>query len=140
MTIYTLEVLFFKFWASQLSMYRSNWYFFTHIEFSQEEGKVVWYSHLFKNFPQFVVIYTIKCFSVVNEAEVDVFLEFPCFFCDPMEFGNLITLNDLFLIILGAVWTSSDIHLRFLVSVPVLWLNSALITTQFAVNLSIISL
>ena len=64
---------------------------------------MVWYSHLFKNFPQFVVIYTIKCFSVVNEAEVDVFLEFPCFFCDPMEAGNLITLNDLFLIILGAV-------------------------------------
>ena len=63
---------------------------------------MVWYSHLFKNFPQFVVIYTIKCFSVVNEAEVDVFLEFPCFFCDPMEVGNLITLNDLFLIILGA--------------------------------------
>ena len=64
---------------------------------------MVWYSHLFKNFPQFVVIYTIKCFSVVNEAEVDVFLEFPCFFCDPVEAGNLITLNDLFLIILGAV-------------------------------------
>ena len=63
---------------------------------------MVWYSHLFKNFPQFVVIYTIKCFSVVNEAEVDVFLEFPCFFCDPVEAGNLITLNDLFLIILGA--------------------------------------
>ena len=45
-------------------------------------GKVVWYSHLFKNFPQFVVIHTVKGFSVVNEAEVDVFLELSCFFCD----------------------------------------------------------
>ena len=53
------------------------------------------HSHLFKNFPQFVVIYTIKCFSVVNEADVDVFLEFPCFFCDPMEVGSLITLTKL---------------------------------------------
>ena len=46
--------------------------------------------HLFKNFPQFVVIHTIKGFSVVNKAEVDVFLEFPCFFYDPMV-GNLIS-------------------------------------------------
>ena len=64
---------------------------------------MVWYSHLFKNFPQFVVIHTIKGFSIVNEEEVDVFLEFPCFFCDPMEVGDLITLNYLFHIILGAV-------------------------------------
>ena len=46
---------------------------------------MVWYSHLLKNFPQFVVIHTIKGFSVVNEAEVDVFLEFSCFFYDPMD-------------------------------------------------------
>ena len=52
---------------------------------------MVWYSHLFKNYPQFAVIYTIKGFSVVNEAEVDVFLEFSCFFCDPMDVGNLIS-------------------------------------------------
>ena len=51
---------------------------------------MVWYSHLSKNFPQFVVIHTIKGFSVVNKAEVDVFLEFPCFFYDPMV-GNLIS-------------------------------------------------
>ena len=87
MTIYALKVLFFQFWASQLSMYRSNWYFFTHIEFSQEEGKVVWYSHLFKNFPQFVVIHTIKGFSIVNEAEVDVYLEFSCFFVIQWRFA-----------------------------------------------------
>ena len=50
-----------------------------------------WYSHLFKNFPQFVVIHTVKGFSLVKEAEIDVFLEFPCFFYDPMNVGNLIS-------------------------------------------------
>ena len=52
---------------------------------------MVWYCHLFKNFPQFVVIHTIKGFSVVNEAEVDVFLEFPCFFYDPTDVDNLVS-------------------------------------------------
>ena len=52
---------------------------------------MVWYSHLLKNFPQFVVIHTVKGFSVVNEAKVDVFLEFSCFFYDPMDVGNLIS-------------------------------------------------
>ena len=52
---------------------------------------MVWYSHLLKNFPQFVVIYTVKGFSVVNEAEVDVFLELSCFFHDPADVGNLIS-------------------------------------------------
>ena len=52
---------------------------------------MVWYSNLFKNFPQFVVIHTIKGFSVVNEAEVDVFLEFSRFFYDPTDVGNLIS-------------------------------------------------
>ena len=52
---------------------------------------MVWNSHLFKNFPQFVVIHTVKDFSVVNEAEVDVFLEFSCFFYDPTDGGNLIS-------------------------------------------------
>ena len=54
-------------------------------------GQVVWYSHLFKNFPQFVVIHTVKGFSIVNEADIDVFLEFSCFFDDPMDVGNLIS-------------------------------------------------
>ena len=52
---------------------------------------MVWYSQLFKNFPQLVVIYTIKCFGIVNEAEVDIFLEFSCFFYDPTDVGNLIS-------------------------------------------------
>ena len=50
---------------------------------------MVWYSHLFKNFPQFVVIDAVKGFSVVNEAEVDVFLELPCFLYDPTDVDNL---------------------------------------------------
>ena len=52
---------------------------------------MVWYSHLFKNFPQFVVIHTVKGFHVVNETEVDVFLEFTCFLYDPANVGNLIS-------------------------------------------------
>ena len=52
---------------------------------------MVWYSHLFKNFPQFVVIHTVKGISVANEAEIDVFLEFSCFFHDPGDVGNLIS-------------------------------------------------
>ena len=51
---------------------------------------MLWYSHLFNNFAQFVVIHTVKDFSVVNETEVDVFLEFFCFFYDPVDVGNLI--------------------------------------------------
>jgi len=52
---------------------------------------VVWYSHLLKNFPQFIVIHSVKGFSIVSETEVVVFLEFPCFFCDPVDVGNLIS-------------------------------------------------
>ena len=50
---------------------------------------MVWYFHLLKNFPQFVVIYTVKDFGIINKAEVDVFLEFFCFFYDPTDVGNL---------------------------------------------------
>ena len=52
---------------------------------------MVWYFHLLKNFPQFVVIHTVKGFGIVNETEVDAFLEFPCFFYDPTDIGNLIS-------------------------------------------------
>ena len=58
---------------------------------SQEAGQVVWYSHLLKNFSQFVVIRTLKGFGVINKAEVDVFLELSCFFNDPSDVGNLIS-------------------------------------------------
>ena len=74
----------------------SNCCFLTCIQISQEAGKVVWYSHLLRNFPQFVVIHTVEGFSVVNEAEVDIFLEFSCFFCDPTDVGNLISGSSVF--------------------------------------------
>ena len=61
-------------------MSSSNCWFMTCIQVFQEAGKVVWYSHLLKYFPQFVVIHTVKGFSIVSEAEVDVFVEFSCFF------------------------------------------------------------
>ena len=73
------------------SISSSNCCFLTHIQVPQETGKVVWYSLLFKNFPQFVVIHAVKGFSIVNEAEVDVFLELPCFLHDPENVGNLIS-------------------------------------------------
>ena len=62
----------------------------------QEACKVLLYSHLLKNFPQFVVIPTVKGFSIVNEAEIDVFLEFFCFFYDLMDVGNLISGSSVF--------------------------------------------
>ena len=73
------------------SMSSSNCCFLTFIQISQEAGLVVWYSHLLKNFPQFVVIHTVRGFGIVNKAEVDVFLELSCFFDDPMDVGNLIS-------------------------------------------------
>ena len=65
-------------------MSSSNCCVLAHIQVSQKAGKVVWYSHILKNFPQLVVIHTVKAYSVVNEAEVDVFLESPCFLYDRM--------------------------------------------------------
>ena len=73
------------------TMSGSNCCFLTHIQVSQETGKVVWYSHLFKNFPQFVVIYTVKGFSIINEAELDACPELPFFLYNPMNAGNLIS-------------------------------------------------
>jgi len=61
------------------------------MQISQEARKIVWYSHLLKNFPQFVVIHMVKCFGVVNKAEINVFLELSCFFDDPADVGNLIS-------------------------------------------------
>ena len=71
-------------------MSSSNCCFLTCIQVSQEAGQVVWYSHLLKKFPQFVVIHTVKGFSVANKAEVDVFLELSFFFDDPTDVGNLV--------------------------------------------------
>ena len=73
------------------SMSSSNCCFLTCTQVTLEAGRVVWYSHLFKNFPQFVVIYTVKGFGVINKAGVGVFLELSCSFYDPVDVGNLIS-------------------------------------------------
>ena len=73
------------------SVSSTNCCFSTYIDVSQEAGKVVWYSHLLKNFLQFAVIHTVNGFSIVNEAEVDIFLELSCFLCDPKNVRNLIS-------------------------------------------------
>ena len=72
-------------------MYSSNYCFLTCIQISQEAGKMVWYSNLFRNSPQFLVIHKVKRFSIVNKAEVDGFMESPCFFYDSVEVDNLIS-------------------------------------------------
>ena len=74
----------------------SNCCFLTCIQISQEAGKVLWYSYFLKNFPQFVVIHTIKRFGKNNKSEVDVFLEFSCFFNDPTDVGNLFSCSSAF--------------------------------------------
>ena len=93
--------------AVHSSMSGSNCCFLTHTQVSQETGKVVWYSHLFKNFLQFYVILTVKNFSIVNEAEVDVFLELTCFLHDPMNVGNLISVSSASLKPSLSIWTFS---------------------------------
>ena len=70
-------------------MSSSNFCFLTCIQISQEAGQVVWYSHLFKSCPQYVVIHTVKGFDIANKAEVDVFLKLSFFFDDPTDAGNL---------------------------------------------------
>ena len=73
------------------SMSSFNCFFLICIQISQEAGQMVWYSHLFQNFPQFVVIHKVKGFGILNKAEIDVFLELSCFFDDPSDVDNLIS-------------------------------------------------
>jgi len=92
-------------------MSSSNCCFLTCIQISQEVGQVVWYFHLFKNSPQFVMIHTVKGFGIVNKAEVDVFLKLSCFFDDPADVGNLISGSSEF--------SKSSLNIwKFLVHVP----------------------
>ena len=95
MTADSPVVLFSQSWTNpepiSCSIQGSNCCFLTHIQVSQETGKVVWYSHLSKSFPQFILIQTVKGFSVVNETEIDVFLKFPCLLYNPVNVGNLIS-------------------------------------------------
>ena len=84
-----------------------NCCFLTFIQTSQEAGKVVWYFHLIKNFPQLVVIHTVKGYIIVNETELDVFLEFPSFFYDPTDAGNLISGSSAFSKLSLSIWKFS---------------------------------
>src|SRR5574337_32684 len=96
MTIYSLDVLLYLFGTVCCSMSSSNCCFMTCIQISQEAGQVGWYSHLFQNFPQFIVIYTGKGFGIVNKAEIDVFLEVSCFFHDIAKVVNLTSDSSVF--------------------------------------------
>ena len=102
MTVYSFGLLLSQFGISLLFCV---WFcfFLTYKQVSQEAGQVVWYFHLFMNSQQLVMIHTVKGFSVVSEAEVDVFLEFSCFFYDPTDVGNLISGSSAFSK-LGSSW------------------------------------
>ena len=91
MTAGSPVLLFSQSWTNSCSIQGCNSCFLTCIQISQETGKMVWYFHLLKSFPHFVMIHTVKEFSVVDETEVMFFLKFSCFFCDPMDVGNLIS-------------------------------------------------
>ena len=86
-TIYSLDIVVSQFGTSPLFYVQ----FQMLLQVLQKAGQVVRHSHLFKKYSQFVVIHTVKGFTIVNEAEEDVFLEFPCFFGDPEDVGNLIS-------------------------------------------------
>ena len=96
MTIYSLDVHLSQFGTSPLFHVQFQLLLLDLRTDSQEAGKMVWYSHLLKNFPQFVVIYTVKGFGVVNKAEVYAFLELCCFFDDSTDVGSLISVSSAF--------------------------------------------
>ena len=91
MTIYSLDYSFPNLESVRCHMSSSPCCFLTCIQISQDAGSVLWCCHLFKNFPQFLVIHTIKDCSVVNKADVVVFPELSCLFCYPRDVGNLIS-------------------------------------------------
>ena len=93
------------------SVSRSNYCFLTCIQISQEAGQAVWYSHLFQNFPEFIVILTIEGFGVVSKAEIDVFLELSCFFNDPADIGNLISGSSAFSKTSLNIWKFTGSHI-----------------------------
>ena len=105
MTIYSLDVLLFIFRTSLLVHVQFNCCFLTCIQVSQEAGQVVWYSHLFQNFLQFIVIYTVKGFGIVNKAKIDVFQNSLAF---PMIQQRLAIWSLVPLPFLKPVWTSGS--------------------------------
>src|SRR5574340_481504 len=92
------------------SMSSSNCCFLTCIQVSQEAAQVVWYFHVFQNFPQFIVTHTVKGFGIVNKAEIDIFLELSCFFGDAVDVGNLISCSSAFSKTSLNIWKSRFTH------------------------------
>ena len=88
------------------SISSSNLCFLICTEVSQEAGQLVWYSHLFQNFSQFIVIHTVEGFGIFNKAEIDIFLELSCSFDDPSDVGNLISDSSAFSKISLNIWKS----------------------------------
>ena len=96
-------------------MSSSNCCFFVCLQISQEAGKEVWYSHVFKNFLKFIVIHTVKGFKIVTEAKVDVYLEFSCFLSDPTDVGILISGSSAFSKSISNIWMFT-VHLLVIVN------------------------
>ena len=118
--------------------------FLTCIQISQEEGKVVWYSHRLKNFPQFVLIQTIKVFSIVNETVVDISLECSCFFYDQhmLAIWSLVPLS-----FLKPAWTTGSSWLTYcwslawrILSIALLACEMNAVVQQFEHSLALLSL
>ena len=84
-----------------------NCCFLTCTQVSQEAGQVVWYSYLFQNFPQFIVIHIVKGFGIANKTEIDVFLELSWFFNDPADVGNLVSGSSAFSTTSLNIWSSA---------------------------------
>ena len=113
-------------------MSSSNCCFLTCIQIHQESGQVVWYSHLFQNFPQFVVIHTVKGFGIVNKAEIDVFLELSCFF---YRFVNLLVSCS---VMSDSLWPHGLQHVRLPRLTPsnAAWSHSCLLSQWFHPTIS----
>ena len=122
-------------------MSSSNCCFLTCIPVSQEADQVVWDSHPFQNFPQFIVLHTIKGFGIVNTAEIDVFLELSCFFDDPADVGNLISGSSAFS---KTTWTSGSSQFTYcwslawrILSITLLACEMSTIVQQFEHSLAL---
>ena len=101
-------------------MSSSNCCFLACIQLSKEVGQVIWYFHLFQNFPQFIVMHTVKDAGVVSKAEIDVFLELSCFFHDPAHVSNLISGSSAFSKTSLNIWTFT-VHILLKPETLVLW-------------------
>ena len=111
------------------SMSSSNCCFLTYTQISEEASQVVWYFHLFQNFPQFIVIHTVKGFGIVNKTEIDVFLELSCLSGDPVDVGNLISGSSAF--------SKSSLNIWRILSITLLECEISVIVQEFEHSLAL---